>query len=684
MQFDKGHSQRHSAGFGVMGLKWGLVLLTLVILTGVCAVTAHAALPYISKIDVRDMGDAVQITALSSSAIQVQTGRLGDRYIVVDLQGRLATREQKRVVFNAAGIRAVRSACFKDTPTTARIAIGTTAMLDYSVKTYSDNRRTVVLVRKQGVATAKAQMPSVVAKPAPSRSERPLGDGEAQIAAKPQKLVSLDFVGSDIHDVLKALAIQGGVNIVASPDVKGNVTVSLTKVTVDEALKLVTNISGFKYQFVDGSYVVGTADNVKNMTVGAMTPEEKGTEVVIISYADPVMIMKMLEEQYADVNISSNVGKESKVPAVLILSGPKSSIEAAKALADGIEKSVSDSSQDLTTEVYEVKYADIAELAALMTAAVPGLRVTIGPAQGFNMQAPTAVALGSGDMAAPVTAGDLKNAPSKMLLLQGSTAGVEKAKALLAKLDTPVPQILIEARVVDISDTSADQLGISWGDSVTGLSSTTFAEPWAVGADGAILKDNPHAAVNNSLSIGRFIRSPLAIQASIKGLIESGKGKVLANPNVLALDGKPASAFVGDEVKYVIKVDQALNGGTTVTTETARVGVQLHTVSRISSDGYITMNLHPEVSVITKWMDTPAKITLPQISRRYIDSTVRVKDGETIVIGGLIKDDELKSMSGVPFLKDLPFIGQLFKSRSTTKTHSEVMMFITPRVLVDK
>jgi len=169
---------------------------------------------------------------------------------------------------------------------------------------------------------------------------------------------------------------------------------------------------------------------------------------------------------------------------------------------------------------------------------------------------------------------------------------------------------------------------------------------------------------------------------NIKALVENDKAKVLANPNVLALDGKPSKIFIGDEVKYVVSKDiSSTTGKTVITTETARVGVQLHTISRVSSDGYITMDLHPEVSVIKSFLDAGDGILLPQISRRFIDSTVSVKNGETIVIGGLLKDDEIKNVSGIPLLKDLPFIGELFKSRRTSKVHSEVMMFITPKII---
>jgi general secretion pathway protein D len=704
MQFRTGHTLRLGRSAILSGL-WKIALaLALVILILTCAVPVYArSYPHIGKVDVKEFADVVQITVSSSSPVAIHDGRLGDRYLIFDMYGSLALRERKRVHVGDGGLRTIRCGWYRSSPPIARIVVGTTSAREYSVRTGDGKCTRVIKVWKEG-ATArpgKGELAGPSARPIPGgavqtddrAAAKPvitpmpkamvLGSSEVLAAPKVEmkapavRLVSLDFVASDIHDVLKALAIQGGVNIVASPDVKGNVTVSLNRVTVEEALKLITNVSGFRFQQIEGSYVVGTADNMKAVTAGSSGPQESVTQVATIVYADAPTLAKMLQAQFPGIDVTSSAGaqKDVKGPVVLVLAGPKGAVEGAKALAETIEASFAQTAAESVFETCEVKYADITEAAALLTASLPKLKVSVGPMQGFNLKCPTAVAMGAdqtgggttgmatGAQTSTGTGSD--KAPSKTLILQGPESEVQRAKAFLAKIDLPQPQIMIEARVVDISDTGSEDLGIQWGDKGI-LDQPTFTETRSSGTD--------------ALTIGRMDRTPLQIQATLKALVQSGKGKVLASPNVLAIDGKPASAFIGDEVKYVIRVEQTQTG-TNVMTETARVGVQLHTISRINSDGYITMNLHPEVSVITKWIDTPAGLSLPEIARRFVESTVRVKDGETIVIGGLIRDEDIKSMSGVPFLKDLPIIGEFFKSRSTTKSHSEIMMFITPRVL---
>jgi len=710
MRFRTGHRHGFAAnsipssiGGESLHRKLGMSLaIALLLAAGICSLPTSAAQQSIQKVEVGNLPDVVQITVASSAPLAMRDSRLG-KYIVFDLYGSLNPKEQRRVDINSGGIRGVRCARYKESPPVARIVVSTAGLREYSVRAENGKRRTIIEVQKAGsaarpsggVVTARAEpvaaikskpidkvdakavapKPAVVVEAKPVLVASAVGmapSAKRVVAVSPApRQVSLDFVASDINDVLKGLAMQSGVNIVASPEVKGEVTVSLNKVTAEEALKLVVNLSGYKFAVVDGTYVVGTQENLKNLAAGGVSAggAEKVSDAVVIRHGDPAIIGKILEKELGTVQVTSgDDGKDPKAqgPAVLILSGRPADVQAAKAMVQSIEQSVADYVASSVTELYEVRYAEITELPPLLTAAIPGLSVAIGPNQGFKLECPSAVAMGSESYASSTASksGQPQIAPAKVLILRGTEEEIAKAKELLARLDVAQPQIIIEAEVVDITDTASKELGIQWGEEGV-VGSPVFTES----------RDSEQA-----LSIGRFARSAISVKAILRALVEDGKGKVLANPKVLSLDGKPASVFIGDEVKYVIRVDVTPQG-TNVTTETARVGVQLHTISRISADGYITMNLHPEVSVITDWIDTPAGLTLPEISRRFIDSTIRVKDGETIVIGGLIKDQEIQSISGIPILKDLPILGELFKFKSSRKTRSEVVMFITPRIV---
>ncbi len=681
----------------------------LVLLALACSVAADAR-QTISRVLVTNSADSVQILVKAGSAIKLQTDSVSG-YLVFDIPGYLASGQTRQVKINSGDIGIVKCGWYRSEPPTARIAVAISSKRPHTAKYSADKRQLTITVAKRGaegrltarpaappagpvVAVKGAQETCAAACPtadkpsAPAAAEArpvliasttPVAVHSATVNSAPAvasgNRVSLDFVGTDIHDVLKALSLQSNTNIVASPDVKGEVTVALNNVTVDEALKLVTNLSGFRFQEVDGAYVVGTPGNMDSLANGAAPPEagvNRVAEVATIRHSDPVVLSKMLSAQFKGMDVSAPPAADAKSGVsngtnMLVISGTAEQVKAAKNLVAQVEDSLATSAAATETELYEVKYADINETAAMLASFVPGLRITVGPNQGFNLESPEAVSLGSSDGGGPSKTEKVP-APPKMLLLQGSASEIARARELLAKVDVKQPQIVIEAKVIDVTDDSAKELGVEWT-----WSDVQFSE----------LQTNENNTPT-AIMLGHFQRSPVTFIGTLNALITSGKARVLANPSISTLEGKPSSIFIGKELKYVINIQQTTSG-TNVTTETARVGVQLHTVSRVSSDGFITMDLHPEVSVPSGGgLEIPELgLVLPEISRRFVDTTVRVKDGETIVIGGLISDEERDTMSGIPILSDIPLIGGLFKTKSKSKTHSEIMMFITPRILAD-
>lgn len=673
-------------------------VLASVLLTSLCAAPVCAG-QRITRIDVSDKPDVVSITISAVKPISLVESRVGNKYIVFDVKGGLSWSDQRSLTISDGGVRKISYGWFNSNPASARIAVSVDGHKTYS-KSYLDGKRSLVIRIAKSGRHAVAKLRAIEhSKPILVASTNPFE--AAAGAEKSSRTISLDFVGTDIHDVLKALAVQGGVNIVAGPDVKGEVTVSLSHVTVDEALRLVTGLIGCKYALQNGTYIIGSSANMQNISTGT-TGEGISTEVISLKQAEPGQVQKTVSGQFSNLQVSvSNATSEGKkrdanMPCVVVLSGPVSAVNAAKAMVQGIEDTLAVGDADNLFELYEVKYAEINELAAIVSSMVPSAKIGIGPHTGFNLKCAASAGVGStsgssgsgssgsmtsssggydasssGGSSTGTAGGKGQIAPPKILILEGSSSDIKKAKAILEKMDIQQPQIIIEAKVIDISTDVSKSLGIDWS--------------WAKVQVEELSRDptNKATSVNSPISsvhLGKFSRTPIEATATINAMVSNGTGKVLANPQIMALDGKPASIFIGDEVKYVSSVQQTPSG-TNVTTDTASVGVLLNSISRISPDGYITMNLHPEVGMISSWVDTPDGGSLPQIARRYVDSTIRIKNGETIVIGGLIRDDDINKVSGIPVLKDLPFLGQLFRTKSVSKQHSEIMMFITPRIV---
>jgi len=526
-----------------------------------------------------------------------------------------------------------------------------------------------------------------------------------------ERRVSLDFVAADINDVLKALSLQSGINIVTGADVKGNVTVSLKRVSMTEALDMIARLSGFQYARFGSAYVVGTPASVNAIISGGSRAGAPVTEFIRYRYTSPANLHKALSDKFPGINLpepDKDALASPAAPKLLVLTDTKERVDAVKAFVEQMEQAVSLPSVGAATEIYEVKYANVTDLVGILARLVPTVSAQPGPTPGFVSNASGASATFSSETVAPAGlpaaggaaggaagAGGGGNAPSggpaatggntagnkgpRVLLLTGAPADIARAREVLNQIDIKVPQIVFEARVMDVNREDLQRLGLRYdfGRQVNIGESNADANRGAVGQPN-LASEFPGRTPN----FGAIYRSPYTVGLTLDALANNNRGKVLSNPNLSALDGESATAFIGDQIKYVVAIQQTPQGQT-VQTETATVGITLKVTGKASPDGAITLYVHPEVSTISSFLSLPNGVSLPQIATRFVDSTVRVKDGETIAIGGLIKEDDIKNLQKVPFLGDLPFFGQLFRRSDVTKRRSEVVVFITARIVKD-
>ena len=163
--------------------------------------------------------------------------------------------------------------------------------------------------------------------------------------------------------------------------------------------------------------------------------------------------------------------------------------------------------------------------------------------------------------------------------------------------------------------------------------------------------------------------------AKINALINNGKANILSKPKITTINGKEATINIGGEVP--IPTLTVSDNTTTTTYEYKETGIILKYTPRVNDDGYITAKIHTEVSTPTYDADAKAY----RFNKRSADTQVRLKDGETMVIGGLIGSDESKVMSKIPFLGDLPILGRFFSNVNNSKNESEVIIFVTARIV---
>ena len=240
--------------------------------------------------------------------------------------------------------------------------------------------------------------------------------------------------------------------------------------------------------------------------------------------------------------------------------------------------------------------------------------------------------------------------------ISGSSAEIEKARHQLDVLDIAQSQISVEATVIELNDTKARDMGLTFS-----------SDSWS--------KDTSTPGYNG-------------FKFSVTGKHEEqlSKGNILARPSITVFNGRKALIMMGDKVPVFTSSSTSSDASdTTISVDYKDVGVKLECIPRINDEDRetITMVIKPSISTISEWVES-GNNKAPQISTREAETIVRVKSGETIIIGGLLKDEEIKSIKQIPFISKIPFFGELFKSRSNSKKKTEIVIAITPKIVYDK
>ena len=272
----------------------------------------------------------------------------------------------------------------------------------------------------------------------------------------------------------------------------------------------------------------------------------------------------------------------------------------------------------------------------------------------------------------------------------GTLKQYEQIKNFLQEQDKPQKQVSLEAKVTAIQKDAAKDLGVSWEWSKLPQSpehEITYdtVKHTVINEDGSKEEITDYLPVdevtrkwNDDENIPGVIRFGKGVDgypyefyyaAKIDALISDGKANILARPNITTIQGKEAVINIGSEVP--VPTVSTTNSTTTTSIKYREAGIILKCTPRVNEDGIITVKVHTEVSSPMYVEDMKAY----RFQKRSADTIVRLKDGQTMVIGGLIGSDEAKQMSKIPFLGDIPILGNLFKHIQKSKSDTEVMIF---------
>lgn len=343
-----------------------------------------------------------------------------------------------------------------------------------------------------------------------------------------------------------------------------------------------------------------------------------------------------------------------------------------------------------TTKIVRLHYADISEVVGILTgngSVTPGnvfnpqpSQIGTAPTGGFNpgistgqfnqgvqpfaqYQQPGA---GVGDQQAlgqrisDTVAIDRR---LNSIILTGTRDQIAQAEAIIRMIDVPVESVLLDTQIIEVTVSGAKALGVDFQQSETSPLSRIF---------------NSQSQIINNLPTGAIAGS-LAVQANIFLLVSQGNARVLAAPNILTQDGVPASILTGDSLPIRVTTPVGVGGVGAVSSqvEYINVGVNLQILPRVTGNGGVDANIYSQVSSVTGFTSSND----PQISTRQAQTRVNVLAGQTLVIGGLLQQRDIRNVAKIPILGDLPLVGSLFRFYTQTRQDTNLVIAITPHVV---
>ena len=277
------------------------------------------------------------------------------------------------------------------------------------------------------------------------------------------------------------------------------------------------------------------------------------------------------------------------------------------------------------------------------------------------------------------------------IIVTDTESNIRAMNIFIEEIDQITSQVLVEVRIYDITSQDTLDLGVEWqtgrnttyGEAGTGVGTISGATTNAItGARDAhitgLFSNSTNKTGSSSSGLLRFgwFNSAIDIDAVLKAQQETVNAKLLANPRILVLDNETALFDIVREIPYV---ETSTTGNTaTETIQFKPVGVKLEVTPHVTRDGMLRLHIKPEFGVI---VSTDAITNVPTIDTRKVDTITLVKDGQTVVLGGLRKKDVTQQTNKIPLLGDLPILGALFRFQGEDTTNSEIIVFITPYII---
>ena len=545
-------------------------------------------------------------------------------------------------------------------------------------------KKTVALLLVIGLVNT----PAAFALETAPMSSIPSGKTDAKRLRANDDFVTLNFTNIDIGALVKVMSELTRRNFLLDERVTGKVTIMTPKkISPEEAYQVFLSaleIKGFT-AIEDGKVtrIIPTASarqsGLKVFQDGDTQGEGYVTKLIRLNFVNPQEIARTITPLITkDGTIIASPATNS-----IILTDSVSNIRKIESLLRAMDVAAPEGKGKIN--VYYLKNANAEDMGKLMQALVS--RLPVPPAGGAMPAGPATILEG----AVNITADKATNS----LIIVASADDYLTVKNVVDKLDIRRRQVYVEAAIVEMSLSKMRDIGFEFltvpgeiksgsGAPITPIGGTNFGNIAPLVATGPAALANMSGLAVGAIK-GTFTYNNqvfLNVGALLHALQNDGDVNVLSTPNILTTDNQKAEIMVGENVPFISgQTQNAVTGSQTLFNSVNRqdVGIKLTLTPQITSDDNVRLEVNQEISdVIASTLTNPAG---PTTSKRSASTTVVIKDRQTMVIGGLIRDNVTSSTSKVPFLGDIPLLGWLFKSKTTSVDKTNLMIFITPYII---
>ncbi|MBA7638910.1 Type 3 secretion system secretin [subsurface metagenome] len=462
---------------------------------------------------------------------------------------------------------------------------------------------------------------------------------ERKVEIDPEGKLIINFYKIDLREALNLIEEKAGVIIAVSEEVIGEVTIQLSDVSLEDALEAILSETNYTFKRVEEVYFVERKP-APPIPVVKLPPEQRLISNVFVDTDIREVLHTVAAQAEVNILVDDTVRgyitvdlKEvalEKTLRMILAPGGYTFVKMEDYYLVGSSDPRNPTFPKLShTESIQLSYLDAEAASKLLS-----------------------------DFFEPYVKVDEKR---NVLLISGSPEIINRIKQDIAKIDIPRKQVVIEALVTEIKREKGREFGLDWG--WNWIPSQIAPEEQIEGID------------VTGLQIGYTSRVVGEIFASLKALVKEGKAEIKSTPKISTLDGEEAEINVDREEYYVILAGPP--EAPYYRFETITVGVSLRILPRIAGEDEIVMSITPQVSDVIQREETE----FPVVSRRRVETTVRVRNGQTVIIGGLLQNIRRDIISGVPFLRKIPILDLFFSRKTTSEQQTELVVFITPQIV---